>query len=232
MTSLCKRAVITAILATGVMVAAAPADAAVILTFRSGSASSEGTIDCSGGTCQGTGISLDTMEVTDGVLASYELEGTVGVTSDIGGGGTAALFEFETGPCAVLVPGISACGPGGFVTITGDVPSLGIFGEVLVAGSFLGLPPTTLSGPDATGKFTLSGFGVDVKSSALLTALGIAGTTNFTFATIEVFLGGSGEVESAALVNTQAVAEPASALLLGLGFLGTAAAARRRIRRG
>ena len=76
-------------------------------------------------------------------------------------------------------------GRGGTFTLTGDVPSLGLVGATLIAGTFTGTENTPGLAGETTGLFFA--LGVDAKDPTLAAFYGLA-PTGFTFANTEIAL--------------------------------------------
>ena len=86
---------------------------------------------------------------------------------------------------------------GGFFTLTGDVPLLGIVGETLLTGSFTASPNTPgLAALGNTGIFF--GFGIDTKNETLAAFYGLDGL-DWVFANTEIALGSFTSDASASL---------------------------------
>jgi hypothetical protein len=120
---------------------------------------------------------------------------------------------------------------GGSFTLTGSVPALGLgAGTVLLTGSFTATVNTPgLAGTDPNALFIA--IGTDTKDSTLASFYGLG--PDFTFANTEIALGTfvsdpvtgafTAVPNQADLINVQAVPEPMTVFLLGLGLLGLGA---------
>jgi len=197
---------------------AAPARAAAIIDFSTGYALASGgtlTVDKYGNVV-GSGIAIDLLEVSGAPTnnGTYDVDGAISL-----GGDTAAVLSFDTA--------------NNWITIVGSVPGL-VGNTTLLKGTVSSFDfDTGLFG--LLGAFTASG--PDSKSPDLLTALGLATTTQFQYFGFSIgfdknpFDGNQTyKVISADIVNTQ-VPEPATLALLGSGLFGLAGAARRRFGR-
>jgi hypothetical protein len=136
------------------------------------------------------------------------------------------VLNFVTGPNLLEGPPQYTWAGGGTITLTGDVPALGLDDVLLLSGSFVATPNTP--GLAASGNSALFlAIGTDTKHEALAGFYGF-GPDNWNFASTEIALGTFTLGESGAfsaipnqadLINA-AVPEPATLLLIGSGFVG------------
>ena len=148
------------------------------------------------------------------------------------------LLDFTTGANTQEGPGqLWTWAGGGTFTLTGDVPSLGLVGATLLAGTFTGTDntPGLAGGIGVTGTDALFiAIGVDSKNSVLAGFFGLTPEA-WTFANTEIALGtftdlGGGAFSAvpnqADIINTQVVPNPMTLLMLGLGLTGLVAVRR------
>jgi hypothetical protein len=200
----------------------APAlSSAAVLDFTTGTAGAGGTIvDTGTGDVQGMGILIDTLVAhetsADGV---YNVDG--GLACATGGGGSCAELSFDTAA--------------GTFSIVGSVPGL-VGPTTLLSGTIDSFTFGTASG----GLATFFGTGTDTKAVGLLTSLGIAPDTVFSFAGfvngvsgVPCAQGTCYQVTGADFLNNsgfggEAIPEPTTLVLLGGGLLGLVRARKRR----
>jgi hypothetical protein len=137
-------------------------------------------------------------------------------------------LDFTTGANLSEGPPLWNFGPGGAMTLTGAIPAQGTFpgvpaGTMLLSGAFTGTPNEIIG--ESFGLF--AALGVDVKNETLATFFGLP--TSFIVATTsiqgpvttEATGAFAGTVVNADLNNLAvAVANPATAWLVGLGLMG------------
>jgi hypothetical protein len=146
-------------------------------------------------------------------------------------------LDFTTGNNTQEGPTQWVWAGGGDFTLTGGVPALGIAdGTTLLSGTFTTTPNTPGLASFGTSALFIA-LGTDTKNAVLAGFFGL-GPNDWNFANTEIALGtftlGVGGAFSAVpnqadIINTQAVPQAATSLLLGLGmlFLGLPSALRR-----
>jgi len=174
------------------------AAATVVIDFGTGLAGPGGTISYDGINTIGANINI-------GALTAQ------GTPINAGTYVTNAILNFDTAANTI--------------SIVGDVPGLGIAPTTLLSGSFASSTYTTIPGPGGLTEI-FSGQGPDIKSIALLGALGVPAGTPFDFFGFSIE-SVNGSVISTDIVNT-AVPVPAAVWLFGSGLLGMVGIARRR----
>jgi hypothetical protein len=174
------------------------AAAAVVIDFGTGLAGPGGTISYDGVNTIGANINI-------GALTAQ------GTPINAGTYIANAVLNFDTAANTI--------------TIVGDVPGLGVAPTTLLSGSFASFTYTTIPGPGGLTEI-FSGQGPDVKSIALLGALGVPAGTPFDFFGFAIE-SVNGTVVSTDIVNT-AVPVPAAVWLFGSGLLGLVGVARRK----
>jgi hypothetical protein len=208
-----KRLVVLVAAVAALALAPRPSEAAYIIDFGRGTATS-GQYSCVGGVCQTTvGIALGVMQFSGDNGLTWTVYDTIGGGTDASGGNGAAVLTFNTSTNTFVLTG-------GVVGLAG----LGGGSNTLLTGTFSGF----------SGGSFFQGWGQDTKNPTLLSDLGIPGSP-FVFR-LSMFgretSPGSGlfNVTSGDLENTP-VPEPGSMVLFGSGLLGLAAIARRRMRK-
>jgi MYXO-CTERM domain-containing protein len=172
------------------------------------------------------------------VGSSIVLTSITGINTPLNSGVTLSLantvLNFTTGANLTEGPSSMTFSAGGSFVVTGDIPSLGVFGAALLTGTFTGVPTVTALGG---GEGLFSGIGVDSKVPELVSYFGLTGY-NFSFANTEIGYDDTGldpvthaftaDVVNADL-NNRAVADSGATVgLMGLALVGLAAFARRR----
>lgn len=180
-----------------------------------------GTISGNGTTVTGTNIIFDEVVGSDGI------SGQLFCSPDCFLNFTSGTYDSGTG----------TYGAGGSFTVTGTVyTGTGGSGTQVATGTLLS--GTFTSGQIVFGTFFV-GVGPDTKNAALLAWFGLPTTTVFQFADTNITgintmtSGGTftTSVKEADIVNTTAVPEPGSMVLLGSGLFALASVARRRFGR-
>lgn len=171
---------------------------AIFIDFEQG-ATTGGSLTCADGNCVGSEIPFEVLKAdTDGDGSADTFHAVEGI------------LNFDTAANSI--------------ELFGNVPTLEIMGEVLLSGTFASWR-TDSFGSDGLSFF---GAGPDVKSTALMRALGIDVETEWDFGTFELAASNGGEVTSGDVLNVARVPEPMTLGLLGLGLVGMGVAARRR----
>jgi hypothetical protein len=216
-----KRLVLVTLVALGLAAAPKAAQAAVIIDFSSACVTTTNACGIitplSGGNASGVGLTITTMTALNTPLngGSYAVGGAAN-------GGLAGSLDFNTVTGEITITG--------YLTIGGTNIGSAAAPVVLLSGTFSSFSLTFPVG----GILSFSGTGVDFKNRTLLEALGLSASTPFQFFGFSIAgqaaPGGVYEAFSTDISNT-AVPEPGSMMLLGVGLLGLAALARRRMRK-
>jgi hypothetical protein len=178
-------------------------------------------------TYDGAGGALIANDIVFVNLSGVESPANAGVTLDC----VNCSLDFTTGANVQEGPGqLWQWAGGGSFTLTGDIPALGLVGATLISGTFTATANTPgLAGADPNALFVA--IGVDSKDPTLAAFYGFD-PANFTFANTEIALGTftsdpvtgafSAIPNQADIINTQAVPNPMTMLLVGLGMAGLA----------
>lgn len=200
----------------GLSLLSVPAQALLIIDFGTGSAGYGGTITNTGTDIIGTGIVLDTLNISGAPLSngSYDLQGTG--DGSISGTDTNAVLNFGYGTTV------------NYINIVGAVSGLSITSTTLLSGTF-----STFSDVNAGPAFSIYGEGPDIKADSLLIALGLTSPVAFDFfgfsiATLPTATPGVYVATSTDIVNQ--VPEPATLILFGSGLIGLGIFARKKIK--
>ena len=214
---LVETCVVGVLMTLGVALSPFPVQAVPIIDFGTGTAGTGGTItSLGGGNYSGAGIPVDVLSVTGAPGAGvYDLSGAFVSGTAVGGNSAVLAFNTSTGS----------------ISITGGVPALVIGSTTLLSGSFSSF---TVTGPIGN-TLAISGLGPDAKDPYLLSALGLSPTLPFNFFGFTISadfnsVTGTGTATSTDIVNTAAVPEPATLLLLGSGLMATGWFGRKRLK--
>ncbi len=204
-----KNKLLSVVLLT-LIVAAAPAFGAILIDF---SGLGGGTITQSGGNASTTNVSIQNMLVSG---TGTSKDGNYLVTN--------GLLSFDTAAGTISITG-QITGACGLVTPCGD-PTVTVAQGALLTGTG---DSFTVTNPNGT--IEVHGSGPDIKSAALLSALGLSTSLPFSFSGFSiggVSIGdGRFTATSTDISNTSNVPEPTSVALLG-GVVFLAARTLRR----
>jgi hypothetical protein len=216
-----KRAVFATCL-LALMVAVAPASAALVIDFEQGPVTG-GTLTYSGSTAQGVNIPVDVLKVTNGATTTFfDLFGAG--PSSPGETNGSALVNFNTATGAFTITG--------GVCVAGNNTCNGGAGTLVASTNLVtGAPPVHIVTMSNT---VLDLQQPDTKAASLLTALGIPLNTSFNlmdavFNNLQLIAPNTFTVGSVDIANV-GVPEPASILLMGTVLLGVSQLIRRRAR--